>query len=242
MDIKHFKKMFINQKTSCIWVYLWLLDKMTSIDKDTRLGKILYGKPIKWEEIAPQYGHDIKTIRKIMRKLEKEGYITLKRTPYGHVISLTKAKKLYGVKMSQDLPGEGSSEVLVEIPHEGRSLVPKSKQSGRSLVQKEQQSGRSNNNKILTNKINTLSSPKVDEDPSSKKKNLLIELLEWSVERRGGKFANVPKQMRALGTFKKLEISPQRVKNRWVEMERDSFWKEKGFDWQNVLNSFDKKP
>lgn len=67
-------------------------------------------------------------------------------------------------------------------------------------------------------------------------------LLKWAAERRGGKFMNLGKQFKAMALLRKAEIPPAEVKNRWVEFERDSFWQKKGFDFMDIVNSFDKRP
>ena len=108
--------MQLNQKTSCVWLYMWLIDKMTKIDLDTGIGKIWGGKPIVIERDLKEFGN-VKTVTKILKKLEDEGYIQTIRTPYGKTICVLKAKKIYGLKT------EKSKE-------SGVSLPPKSKESG----------------------------------------------------------------------------------------------------------------
>lgn len=66
-------------------------------------------------------------------------------------------------------------------------------------------------------------------------------LLDWAEKRRGSKFINVKKQYKAMAGMRDAKIGPQRIKNRWCEMELDPFWKEKGFDFMSILTSFDKK-
>ena len=108
--------MQLNQKTSCIWVYMWLLDKMTQIDLDTGIGKVWRGKPVIIERDLKEFG-DRKTVMKILKKLETEGYIKTTRTPNGKSISVLRAKKIYGLKVS-------------ESTESGTSLPLKSTESG----------------------------------------------------------------------------------------------------------------
>ncbi len=100
--------MQVSQRTSCIWIYLWLLDKITKIDPVTGMGIVLGGKPIKVEDLA-LFG-DRKTVMKILARLESEGYIKTTRTPYGKVIRVTKAKKSFGWKVER-YPTSGTPEV-----------------------------------------------------------------------------------------------------------------------------------
>lgn len=84
-----------------IWLFLWLLDKMTSISEEG-VGKVLGGKPIKYEEINKDLDVPIRTYRRWIKKLKDGGYINVIRTPAGLVISVNKAKKRFGRK--SDVP------------------------------------------------------------------------------------------------------------------------------------------
>lgn len=129
LDPKHRLKMQLNQKTSCIWVYLWLLDKITKIDLESGLGKVLGGKPITVDELA-DFG-DRKTVMKILKKLEDEGYIKTTRTPYGKVICVTKAKKSFGRKVERS-PESGTSESTESGTSQVNNLVHLRSESGTS--------------------------------------------------------------------------------------------------------------
>jgi hypothetical protein len=93
LEPKHVKNMQVNQKTSAIWLYLWFLDKVTKIDKNTNLGSVLGGKPFKFSdfELAGE-----QATRLMFRNLKKHGYIEVLRTPYGNVVWVTKAVKIFG--------------------------------------------------------------------------------------------------------------------------------------------------
>ena len=67
-------------------------------------------------------------------------------------------------------------------------------------------------------------------------------LLNWGEERRGYKVVNAPKQYKAFKRAMQAKITPDRLQARWVEMESDKFWLANGFDWMDVVNSFDKRP
>ncbi len=69
-----------------------------------------------------------------------------------------------------------------------------------------------------------------------------LDLLTWSEERRGYKFIRpATKQFKAFKIARLNGIQPSDLKQRWGELENDSFWKEKGFDWMDVVMSFNKK-
>lgn len=85
-------------------------------------------------------------------------------------------------------------------------------------------------------RVETLDSPK------KKQQSTFTKLISWAEERRGGKFVSYSKQMKALSMAKSSGIPPTAVMERWEEFENDKYWKEKGFDFLNVISSFDKRP
>lgn len=154
LEPKHIKAMQVNSKTSAIWCYLWFLDKITKIvetEEHGSLGVVLGGRPIKLQEIADDLDLDIKTVRKMYHQLQEKGYIVNNRTPYGNIVSVTKAHKIFGQK--PDIPHSGRSKVLRELPQRGRSGT----ENGRSDVQKTvglgSENGRSNKTIQLDNTI-----------------------------------------------------------------------------------------
>jgi predicted DNA-binding transcriptional regulator len=89
VENKHLQAMGIT-----VWLYLWLLDKMTSIDKNGN-GKVLGGKPVTSEEITTSLGINERTLRRWVKQLSDGGYITTTRTPVGLSYTVTKAKKIF---------------------------------------------------------------------------------------------------------------------------------------------------
>jgi len=81
-----------------VWLFMWFLDKMTSISEEG-IGLVLGGKPIKYKEVYKDLGISIRTYVRWLNKLKKAKYINVKRTPYGCVISVNKAKKRFGRKV-----------------------------------------------------------------------------------------------------------------------------------------------
>ena len=67
------------------------------------------------------------------------------------------------------------------------------------------------------------------------------EMLAWGENRRGAKFINITKQFKAFSVAKGAGVGPDRLRERWCEFETDNFWSKKGFDWLDVVNSFDKR-
>lgn len=70
-----------------------------------------------------------------------------------------------------------------------------------------------------------------------------LEMISWAEGRRGFPFLKEKtlKQFKAFAIAKKNGIDPSKLKERWCEFEKDKFWQEKGFDWMDVINSFNKK-
>ena len=86
-----------------VWLFMWFLDKMTSID-ERGVGKVLGGKPIKYEEVKIDLGISVRTYRRWVDQLEEKRYINQKRTPYGCVITVNKARKRFGRSVNSGTP------------------------------------------------------------------------------------------------------------------------------------------
>ena len=83
-----------------------------------------------------------------------------------------------------------------------------------------------------------------NEKVTTKKTNLnkvYWELLEWGEKRRGFKFMNVKKQFKGFSIARENKIQPNQITERWKEFENDKFRIEKGFDFFDIVISFDKK-
>lgn len=72
---------------------MWLLDKITKVD-DQGWGWVLGGKPINLDDLAKCVTRD--TVSRNLHRLEHQGYIVLRHTPYGIVVKVAKAKKRFG--------------------------------------------------------------------------------------------------------------------------------------------------
>jgi len=92
LEAKHYQNI-----GNSLWLYLWLLDKITSISEDG-IGKVLGGQPVKFERIIQDLPITDRTYTRYIDKLVESGYITALRTPYGYVFTVTKAKKIFGNK------------------------------------------------------------------------------------------------------------------------------------------------
>jgi hypothetical protein len=86
-----------------------------------------------------------------------------------------------------------------------------------------------------------------DTDTPSKEKEkddfvaLYNELCEWAKKRRGAGFVSTKKQYAALKKARLSGIGPNKLKERWKELEGKDFYIENGLDWGSVVSNFDKK-
>jgi len=84
-----------------VWLYMWLLDHMTSISEEG-IGKVLGGKPIKYEEVVEDLGISVRTYRRWVADLKKHGYINVKTAPYGLILTVNKAHKKFGNRSAKN--------------------------------------------------------------------------------------------------------------------------------------------
>lgn len=78
-----------------VWLYLWLLDKMTSVD-ESGIGKVLGGRPVTYEEVENDLGIARRNYQRYVTILRENKYIQTTRTSRGFVIKVAKAHKVYG--------------------------------------------------------------------------------------------------------------------------------------------------
>ncbi|MBN8236856.1 hypothetical protein JF544_16480 [Halobacillus kuroshimensis] len=74
-----------------LWEFLWCISKTTK--EEGKTGIVLGGKPVGYQEVAKELGGSKSTVKRNFERLEKEKYITMKRTPYGHIINVHNSKK-----------------------------------------------------------------------------------------------------------------------------------------------------
>lgn len=92
-----------------VWEFMWLLDHMTRIDGNG-YGWVLGGKPIKLAELAEDLGVHRSTVSRSLSRLQEEGYVDVIHAPYGLVIRVCKARKVFGQNV-----GKTAAESAVRI-------------------------------------------------------------------------------------------------------------------------------
>ncbi|MEC3606720.1 winged helix-turn-helix domain-containing protein [Bacillus glycinifermentans] len=78
-----------------VWLFLWCISSTTrEAEQDgMTLGAVLGHKPLKAAELALVFGVNEKTVRRWLSLLEKNGYIAVRRAPYGIILSVRHSKK-----------------------------------------------------------------------------------------------------------------------------------------------------
>lgn len=120
LEAKHIENMGI-----AVWLYMWLIDKMTSISEEG-IGKILGGKPIKFEELKDELGISRRTYVRWIEILESHKYINVTQAPYGLIISVNKAKKTFNQRSDKNDTTDkktGVPEMTHLLTNNGASLT-----------------------------------------------------------------------------------------------------------------------
>jgi hypothetical protein len=134
LEAKHIEAM-----GESVWLYMWLLDKMTSVN-ESGIGRVLGGQPVTFTLIEIELGLSTRTYRRWVDKLRDAGYIRTLRTPYGLVITVNKAEKIFSsskrsatsgtskkLKTNRDVPKTAQPDVphlSKDVPHLSKD-VPK---------------------------------------------------------------------------------------------------------------------
>lgn len=145
LEPKHIENM-----GASVWLYMWLLDKMTSVNENG-IGKTLGGQPVTYELVEKELGLSTRTYRRWVELLRDAGYIDTLRTPYGLVITVNKAAKIFAGRSAKS--GTSPSANRLEVPKVAHPDVPKSARDVPKVVKRSAKSGTSN---IRQDKDNTI--------------------------------------------------------------------------------------
>ena len=134
-----------------VWEFLWCLDRITQ-DRG-EVGIVNGGAPVKAERIARNLKVSTRTIKQNLRRLTTEGYLKLRRTPYGNVIQVMNSSK-FGIwaphKRSEESIPSGHERSEESFPSGHREVKTSSLPEGKnsSLTKKTQQTTRSKENPL----------------------------------------------------------------------------------------------
>jgi len=90
LEPKHVERM-----DSSVWLFMWFLDKVMAINENG-IGKVYNGKPVIYEEVKGDLGISHRTYDRWVKRLEDAKYIRTIRAPYGLVVYVNKAAKMWG--------------------------------------------------------------------------------------------------------------------------------------------------
>ncbi|KKB73276.1 MULTISPECIES: phage portal protein [Bacillus] len=78
-----------------VWLFLWCISSTTrEVERDgVTWGIVLGHKPLKAAELGLVFGVNERTVRRWLSLLEKNGYISVRRAPYGFILSVKHSKK-----------------------------------------------------------------------------------------------------------------------------------------------------
>jgi|SRR5579884_64217 len=79
---------------AAIWVFMWCIDRVTR--EDGGIGFVLGGSVVTVDKIAAEVDESPRSVRRNLRHLSDHGYINLKLSAHGFIISVTKSCK-FGV-------------------------------------------------------------------------------------------------------------------------------------------------
>ena len=243
LEPKHYKAM-----EASLWLYLWLLDHITSVD-EKGIGKVLGGRPIKLPEIKKDIPLSDKTYTKYVNKLVTGTYITALRTPYGYVFTVRKAVKIFKNTENRKV-GVSLKERTVEVADvqnrniggnkedstQTKQILGDSKESQNHLEDKNNNMGWNNRNDNEDELPVIGDDGEVEETDAEKlkKENEKVRaLLEWAEKVRNKPFMDKPTQLKHIKLLKAQGISPTDIKDTFVGLVQSDYWKN-----QNRLPDF----
>lgn len=138
-----------------VWLYMWLLDKMTSVNENG-IGRVLGGAPVTYPQIHDEMGLSERTYQRWIRKLRDAGYIRTLRTPYGLVITVNKAEKIFSSKRPAKSGGTKELRDTPKVAEQQKPVPPKVAPSPAKSGAEPATNGRSNKDNTKTiQKTNT---------------------------------------------------------------------------------------
>jgi hypothetical protein len=189
-----------------IWLYLWLLDKMTSVNENG-IGKVLGGQPVSAGMLQDELGLSERTYRRWVDKLRSTGYIRTLRTPYGLVITVSKAEKIFSKKRAAT---SGTSKVKEERPQMAEKSEPvRPKVAKRSAISAASPAKSGTSNKTIQDNTKTIqNTTNVVEPPARYGKPEINELFDHWAEQCGYNIETRVKANRAAASnlFKKYGV------------------------------------
>ncbi|MHB8278717.1 MAG: hypothetical protein ACYDIA_13835 [Candidatus Humimicrobiaceae bacterium] len=76
---------------NALWEFIWLVNKVTK--EEEGIGYVLKGIPIKVDDICKDLKRNYQSVYRHLQQLKKNGYIDIKKAPYGLIITVNNSKK-----------------------------------------------------------------------------------------------------------------------------------------------------
>ena len=232
LDPKHVEKI-----SEAVWLYLWLLDKITSISEE-QIGKILGGKPIQYkQDILPELGVSESTYNRWVNILREGGYIHTIRAPYGLIIEVTKASKIFKRTVKNDGTRTVKSEERT-VKNEASSVkiedVIKTIQDNTNTIQYTSQPSAVDAEELSYE-------PDEDARPTKTGRGEVIKrLIKWAESKSGKKIINRGREDKAISKMLQGGYTEQQIMAAWEELEVQE-WVKSGIGFALVASQIDKQ-
>ena len=88
---------------NALWEFIWLVNKVTK--EEDGIGYVLRGTPIKVDDICTDLKRTYQSVYRHLQQLKKNGYINMKKAPYGLIITVNNSKKFDNGLIKNDKAG-----------------------------------------------------------------------------------------------------------------------------------------
>jgi DNA-binding PadR family transcriptional regulator len=236
LDIKHYEKI-----GESLWEFLWLIDRMTKINS-AGIGIVLGGKPIKWHEFG--FGNR-KSIYRHLKQLQSNGYIEIKRAPYGLIVTINKAKKIFGQQFLEEQKFNKTKRDVSKMSHpDGTKMDKRSAENVPSL----DKNVPSNKDKTVDKTVDkNILLQKIAKDPSEEikrykrlppeKQTVYYRIAYFYEDLLKTNIVSFPKQFKAIKMMLQAGYTEKQITFTIKYMAEDSFYEDKGFDLMTVANN-----
>lgn len=227
------------------WSWLWVVLLLKANHAPTKFiwngrnitvneGQFITGR----KELSKVSGIHESSVQRILEYLEIEHQIEQQKTTKYRLITILNWKDYQSLDIKANnkrTTSEHKQEVkeLKEVNTHANRVIPKNMKNTWKYNE-------AKNSDSYEDVVDADSGEKRSEGSSSNLK--MKEVIDWATKRRGAGFVSLPKQYKALSKCKQNNIPISGLKGRWQEFEQDEYWIRRGFDFMDVVLSFDKKP
>lgn len=220
---------------NALWEFIWLINKVTK--EENGIGLVLKGKPVKINEIASDLKRDERAVRRHLKTLEEQGYINLKRCPYGLVVTINNSKK-FASRPDNNILSSSDKNVLSErassdknVQEIGQKCPPSSDKNVRNKEDRKHIYKTDNNSSCQDSESPDVKPDKFSDDslPFKLSKFLYSKILLNNPKQKLPNFQEWSKHIDYMIRIDKR--IPQEVKEIIEWCQKDSFW------YANILST-----